>query len=127
MTAVLIDTSIWRRYVSGRTTVAESNALGELLDEDGGVLIHPAVIGELVLGGISTKQQEYFSRLPHVAEVSSVDLLDFIRARKLAREGVGWVDAQLLASALVAGVKLWSADARLAAAAQRMGAGFAPN
>lgn len=127
MTAVLVDTSIWRRYVSGRTTVSESNALGELLDEEGVVLIHPAVIGELVLGGISSKQQEYFSRLPHVAEVSSVELLDFIRARRLAREGVGWVDAQLLASALVAGVKLWSAGARLAAAAHRMGAGFAPH
>jgi len=33
---VLVDTSVWRRYFSGLASVRK---LGELLDEDGAVLI----------------------------------------------------------------------------------------
>ena len=59
MTAVLVDTSVWRRYFSGSPG---ASALGDLLDEDA-VLVHPFVLGELVLGGLSAREESLFARL----------------------------------------------------------------
>lgn len=85
-----------------------------LLDEDGGVLLHEAVIGELVLGGLAERDEELQRRLPLAPELSSSEVLAFIRRRQLVRRGIGWVDAHLLASCLVASALLWSFDKRLA-------------
>jgi len=117
LTAVVVDTSVWRKYFSGRAPARSARILDELLDEEGSVLLHPAVIGELVLGGLSTPEELLLQRLPCAPEVSSPELQAFIRFRRLARRGVGWVDCQLLASALLASASLWSFDHELAAAA----------
>jgi predicted nucleic acid-binding protein len=111
---VLVDTSVWRRYFSGNASVRK---LGELLDEDGAVLIHPFIIGELVLGGLSTREEGLFVRLPSAHVVRHEEVLDLVRRRRLMRRGVGWVDAHLLASALTSSAVLWSIDADLSAAA----------
>jgi predicted nucleic acid-binding protein len=118
MTPVLVDTSIWRRYFSGSSA---ARRLGELLDEDGAVLMHPFVVGELVLGGLSTREEALFARLPPAPVVPHEDVLALVRQRKLMRRGVGWVDAHLLASALLARAAVWTADADLSAAAAALG------
>lgn len=120
MTAVLVDTSVWRRYFSGSPG---ASALGDLLDEDA-VLVHPFVLGELVLGGLSAREQSLFARLPASSVIAHEEVLEFVRRRKLARRGIGWVDAHLLASALASSAALWSSDAPLAAAAAELGAEF---
>jgi len=117
VTTILVDTSVWRKYLSGRAPASAGRMLDDLLDEEGLVLVHPAVIGELVLGGLSAREELLLQRLPSAPEVSSPELQAFIRFRKLARRGVGWVDCQLLASALLASASLWSFDHELAAAA----------
>jgi predicted nucleic acid-binding protein len=117
MTSVLVDTSVWRRYFAGSAGAENSRILGELLDFDGGVLRHSAVLGELVLGGLSSREEALFLRLPPAPDVHSSELLAFVRARKLARKGIGWTDCHLLASALIAGAMLWSLDTKLSAAA----------
>jgi predicted nucleic acid-binding protein len=111
---VLVDTSVWRRYFSGHASVRK---LGELLDEDGAVLVHPFIIGELVLGGLSTREERLFVRLPTAHVVRHEEVLGLVRRRRLMRRGVGWVDAHLLASALTSSAVLWSIDADLSAAA----------
>ena len=121
MKPVLVDTSVWRRYFAGAPTV---RALGDLLDEDGSVLVHPFVVGELVLGGLSTREEALFARLPAAAVVPHDEVLAFIRRRKLTRRGIGWVDVHLLASALTSGAALWSVDADLSAAAEELGVGY---
>lgn len=121
MKPVLVDTSVWRRYFSGAPNVRR---LGELLDEDGAVLVHPFIVGELVLGGLSTREEGLFARLPVAAVVPHEEVLDFVRRRRLARRGIGWVDAHLLASALTSSALLWSIDSDLAAAAAGLDAGF---
>ena len=93
--SVLVDTSVWRKHFSGRVAPLASRALDALLDEDGAVLMHPAVLGELVLGGLSAREERLFLRLPQAPEVSSSELLMFIRDRGLARQGVGWVDYRI--------------------------------
>jgi predicted nucleic acid-binding protein len=47
---VLVDTSVWRRFFSGKGGAKTKRTLSALLDEDDALLIHVAVIGELVLG-----------------------------------------------------------------------------
>jgi predicted nucleic acid-binding protein len=111
---VLVDTSVWRRYFSGTPAVRQ---LGELLDEDGAVLVHSFIIGEMVLGGLSTREEKLLLRLPTAEMVPHEEVLAFVRRRRLMRRGIGWVDAHLLASALTSSAALWSIDADLSTAA----------
>jgi hypothetical protein len=94
------------------------------LDEHGVVLLHPFVLGELVLGGLSSREQQLFERLPGIAMLPHAEVLAFVRGRGMARRGIGWVDAHLLAGALAASALLWSLDAALARAATDLGAAF---
>ena len=121
MKPVLVDTSVWRRYFSGTSSVRR---LGDLLDEDGVVLVHPFIVGEMVLGGLSAREEKLFGRLPSAGMVPHEEVLELVRRRRLARRGVGWVDAHLLASALVASAGLWAADAALSAAAADLGVAY---
>ena len=121
MKPVLVDTSVWRRYFSGTASVRQ---LGGLLDEDGAVLIHPFIVGEMVLGGLSTREERLFVRLPSADMVRHEEVLELVRRRRLMRRGIGWVDAHLLASALVSSAVLWSIDADLSAAAAELSVDF---
>jgi predicted nucleic acid-binding protein len=124
MTPTLVDTSVWRRYFSGSQSV---RALADLLDEDGAVLTHPFVLGEMVLGGLSAREEPLVARLPSSALVPHEEVLAFVRARKLARRGIGWVDLHLLASALTSAAHLWSADKQLSGVARTLGIAFEPS
>ncbi len=84
---------------------------------------HPWVIGELACGRLSDRATVLglLRALPS-APVASVDeALGLIERRSLMRRGIGWVDVQLLASALLAGNRIWTLDRRLAAAAAVLG------
>lgn len=124
MISVIVDTSVWRRFFGGRTSARDTALMSELLDLDDGVLCHSAVMGELVLGGLAIREEALLDRLPKAPDVTSRELLTFIRSRKLSRKGVGWVECQLLASTLVVGARLWSLDRKLALAAHQIGVAF---
>ena len=123
MTPVLVDASVWRGYFRGSPSAEH---LRDLLEEDDAVLMHSFVMGEMVLGGLSNREQVLLDRLPTADVVRHEDVLDFVRRRRLMRRGIGWVDAHLLASALVASALLWSADVALARVAADLNVGFAP-
>ena len=106
----LVDTSVWIDHLrSGNARLIE------LLREDS-VLIHPAVIGELACGTLRRRAETLASLrlLPQAPEASLDEVLHFIDERRLHGRGIGWVDAQLLASAALSGVSLWTLDVRLA-------------
>lgn len=124
MTAVLVDTSVWRKFFAGAVAVQGLAALLE--GEETDVLVHPFVVGELVLGGLSPREEALFSRLPGASLVPHGDVLAFARTRGLARRGIGWVDAHLLASALTSPARLWSTDRALSAAAVKLSVAFRP-
>lgn len=124
MSQVLVDTSVWRRHFSGKLSHEHARWFGGLLDEDGVVLTHPWVIGELVLGGISAKEEGLLRLMPTAAEVSGSDLLGFIRHRRLAQRGIGWVDAQLVACALTHSALVWALDKELESVAAELGIRF---
>lgn len=100
--------------------------LRDLLDEVDLVLMHPFVIGEMVLGGLSAREEALFARLPRASLVRHEEVLELVRRRRLMRRGIGWIDAHLLASALIASASLWSADAALSAVAADLNVGFTP-
>ena len=52
------------------------------------------------------------------------DVVAFVQSRRLHGRGVGWIDAHLLASALVGRLKLWTTDPRLAVVAAELGIGY---
>lgn len=115
---VLVDTSVWVDHLrTGNPRLAV--LLGQAR-----VLIHPWVLGELALGGVTRNLEvsTLLGALPRAPLVSESELLGFIRARPLHGRGVGYVDAQLLASvSLGPGSTLWSVDKGLRAAASALG------
>lgn len=121
MRPVLVDTSVWRRFFAGS---AQYTALADLLDEEGAVLVHPFILGELVMGGLSSREEELFRRLPAGERVPDEEVLVMVKHRRLTRRGIGWIDAHLLASALASSAVLWSADKDLSSAAADLDAEF---
>ena len=122
---VLPDTSIWIDHL--RAPVAVLSMQLERL----GVAVHPYVRGELSLGTIKGRR-EVLSTLrelpaPYVARQDEVELM--IESRKLAGSGIGYVDAHLIASALLdrrRTVRVWSKDKRLHKQAEALGVAFEP-
>ena len=116
----LVDSSVWIDYFRGDPT---TTPLSRLLEENA-VLLHPWVIGELALGPLGRRRSvvlQDLGRLPPATVVSDRDALTLVGTRQLWNRGIGWVDAHLLASALVARAALWTHDRRLALVAHDLG------
>lgn len=114
---MLVDTSVWVDHL------ARANPrLMELL-EAGAVQTHPFVVGELALGRLRWREETlaYLSALPSVPVAEHEEVLDLVTGHDLAGRGVGWVDAHLLASAMIGSTQVWTLDRHLAAAAARLG------
>lgn len=115
----LVDTSVWIDFFRG----SGSSRLAALLDTDD-ALVHPWVRGELALGRLGAKRAAILGDLTLRAAAPLLDdeeILHLIDVRSLAGSGIGWVDAHLCGSALVAGAALWTLDRRLARAAAALG------
>jgi len=117
--SVLVDTSIWIRFLSNRAPYAAE--LDSLLSQDE-VVGHDFVFGELLIGdkGGRKKLLAHYDLMDRAPIVPHAEVVAFIRDRKLHGRGVGWVGAHLLASALVARVPLWTVDPRLADVAEEL-------
>lgn len=120
---ILVDTSIWIDHFR-LADLTLSHAL-----RDGQVLVHPFVLGELALGVISVRDLalSYLSLLPAPVAATPDEILGFIERRQLHGSGVGYVDAHLLASALLTpDARLWTRDRRLSGVAESLGIAFTP-
>lgn len=113
---VLADTSVWIDHLR-----AGERNLARLL-EDGEVVVHPLVIGELACGNLRNRREilSLLSDLPRLASVSDDEALFFIERHRLHGRGLGLVDMHLLASCAVEEVVLWSKDVRLMKAAREL-------
>ena len=120
---VLVDTSVWISFLSNRAPYGTE--LGELLSRDE-VSGHDFVYGELLIGDKGGRKQVLanYEKMHQAPMVSHAEVVEFVRGRRLHGRGVGWVDAHLLASALVGRLKLWTTDPRLAALAKELGIGY---
>jgi predicted nucleic acid-binding protein len=122
---ILVDTSVWIRFLANRAPYAAE--LDRLLDLDE-VTGHEFVYGELLIGdrGGRRKLLSAYERMHQAATVPHRDLVEFVRARGLHGRGVGWIDVHLLASAVVGRLQLWTADPRFAAMAVDLGVAYEP-
>lgn len=114
---VLADTSIWIDYFR-----REDPRLTSLLDQ-GDIVIHPFVIGELVLGRVSkiSDMLDDLNTLPKATIASNDEVLELIVKRKLSGLRIGYVDAHLLASTMLTiEASIWTRDKRLLAAAKAL-------
>ncbi len=113
---ILVDTSIWIDHFRSIELI-----LIDLLD-NGLVLIHPMIIEELACGSLRHRSEILSSlhALPSALPVSHDEVISFITSAKLFGTGIGAVDAHLLASARLAGIKIWSRDKAVCQAAKRL-------
>ena len=123
---VLVDTSVWIRFLSNRTPYAAE--LDHLLERDE-VAAHDLIHGELLIGNTGSREDflKSYGSMQRIASVRHSEVIAFVQAYRLHGHGIGWVDAHLLASAFVANVPLWTADERLASLAEEFGAGYIPS
>lgn len=106
---VLVDTSIWVTHLRQGTRRLEKLLM------DAEVMCHSFIIGELACGNLKNRNEilSLLQSLPMTPTIEFDEFLFFIDRNHLMGKGVGFVDVHLLASALLAGVPLWTADKRL--------------
>lgn len=118
---ILVDTSVWIDHLRfGDTTL--THLLGTGL-----VLGHPWVIGELALGNLTQRHAvlSHLKALPTATGASDHEVLEMIEHHTLHGRGIGYADAQLLASTLLTPeAYLWTRDKRLARTAADLGVEF---
>jgi len=110
---ILVDTSVWIDHLR-----KGDSELASLLNE-GVVLCHPFVIGELACGNLKNRDEilSLLAALPAPLVASHEEGLRLVADRKLAGKGLGWIDVHLLASALLSKCTLWTKDKALGTAA----------
>ena len=114
---ILVDSSVWIDHLR-----SSDATLAALLDA-GRVLAHPFVIGELALGSFRQRDAivQALRGLPPSIVASDEEVLAFIEGHRLFGLGIGYIDAHLLAAALLTpGAALWTRDRRLREAANHL-------
>ena len=106
---VLADTSVWVGHFR-----KNDRTLAELLSQ-ASVLMHPFVWGELACGNLKNREVilQQLQMLPSAIPATDEETLRTINVWKLWGHGIGWIDAHLLASALLSNCHLWTLDERL--------------
>ena len=110
---ILVDASVWVDHL--RQGEAGLGAALQAVQ----VSMHPWVVGELACGNLRDRAQVLglLQSLPSVPVASDREVLFFIDQHALMGRGIGYVDVHLLASARLAGARLWTRDKRLHAIA----------
>jgi predicted nucleic acid-binding protein len=139
MALTIVDTSIWIGALTGargspghRERTGRADRLPEwftsveleILLNRSEALVHPWVLGELSLGSINPRREEaleYLALQSPATVVPDDEVRALVARHKWHGRGIGWVDAQLAASALSHRAELWTHDTRLRAAAASAG------
>ena len=93
----------------------------------GSVVMHPFVLGELSMGNLGSRRTtlDDLRHVPALPRATMNEVGELIENLKLYGNGIGYVDAHLLASVLIAdNVKLWTRDRRLRELARRLSVAY---
>lgn len=113
---ILVDRSVWiDHWRRGNSRLATALELGR-------VVAHPFVIGELACGTIPRRLSTLplLEALPLVLAARHDEVMMLIERHGISGTGLGWVDAHLLASAMLSATPLWTLDRPLRRAAERL-------
>ncbi len=115
---ILADTSVWiDHFRSGNTELLRKLNQGQ-------IVIHPSVVGELALGSLKdrTRTLALLDRLPHVRVARLSEIRALIEGRRLYGLGIGLIDAQLIASVFISPpARLWTTDKQFRKVAESLG------
>ena len=113
---ILVDTSVWIKHLR------EGSKRLESLLKNTEVVSHPFIIGELSCGNLNNRKEILgsLSLLPKAACSNDQEVMQLIERRKLMGAGIGWIDAHLLASALISNCLIWTIDKRLSKIASKL-------
>jgi predicted nucleic acid-binding protein len=114
---VLVDTSVWvEHFRNGKIGL-------ETLLNDGHVICHPFIVGELACGNLKNRSRilSLLHTLPMALLAEHDEVMRFIEKYRLMGRGLGYIDIHLLASAILTNVPLWTLDKRLANVSSTLG------
>ena len=120
---ILVDTSVWIDFLR-----AGNDKLAALLNASQ-VLTHPYIVGGLACGNLRNRTEvlALLAALPQAAAATDAEVLLLIERHRLMGRGIGYIDAHLLASAVLSSpAGIWTADKRLAALAADLGVAYRP-
>lgn len=117
---VLVDTSVWVSHLRKGNTGLET------LLNDGDVICHPFIVGELACGNLKNRSEilSLLRALPIATQAEHEEVMQFIENYRLMGKGLGYIDMHLLASALLTKVPLWTLDRKLKWVSLELGLGF---
>ena len=113
----LVDTSVWVEHLRHG-----NERLRSMLEADH-VVCHPFVVGELACGNLRNRQEilGLLAALPEARLADHHEVLHLMESRRLYGCGLDWIDAHLLASALLTDCDVWTRDRPLKVASARLG------
>lgn len=119
---ILVDTSIWIDHLR-----SGSPALASLLQSDV-VCTHDFVIGELACGNLRNRGEVLglLQSLPRLSAATEEETLFFIEQQHLMGRGIGYIDAHLLAAAVIGDIPIWTKDKSLMAIAEEKAWAYVP-
>jgi len=114
---VLVDTSVWISHLR----IGEPDL--EILLNNGNVICHPFIIGELACGNLANRAEilSLLQALPRAECAGDEEVLYFIEKNHLMGRGIGYIDAHLLASAVLTDTPIWTFDIQLQKTAFNLG------
>ena len=117
---VLVDTSVWVSHLR------DGNVGLEKLLNDGDVVCHPFIVGELACGNLKNRHEilMYLQSLPKAILAEDGEVLKFIESHQLTGKGLGYIDVHLIASALLTNVLLWTLDKTLGKFTEKIGINY---
>jgi hypothetical protein len=117
----VVDTSVWIDHLNRRADTELEALLSRRL-----VLLHPFVLGEVAMGGMRQRAMilKALAALERPTLAAPEEVQHMVEQRRLWGTGLSYVDAHLLASAILTpGATILTRDKRLADAAARLGVG----
>ena len=117
---VLVDTSVWV------THLRRGNTGLEIPLNEGHVVCHPFIVGELACGNLKNRSEilSLLQTLPMATLAEHEEVMRFIENYRLMGKGLGYIDTHLLASAILSRVPLWTLDKRLKQASLKLGLAY---
>jgi len=117
---VLVDTSVWVAHL------LKGNTGFEVLLNDGDVICHPLIMGELACGNLKNRSKilSLLQSLPMATQIEHEEVMQFIENNRLMGKGLGYIEMHLLASGLLSRVTLWTLDKKLNSVASKLGLKF---
>lgn len=106
---VLVDTSVWVAHLR------DGNIGLKTLLDDSRVVCHPFIVGELACGNLKNRSEilALLHALPMALHAEHDEVMQFIDEHRLMGKGLGYIDMNLIASAMLTNVPLWTLDKRL--------------